>query len=201
MAIHHLRSVTSFIAAGQYCAIVQHWGVDTPTETNPFRLSRLLAQGLDTPDSGDSILEAIQNILSADTFISSIRVQQISPLNSANYVRLYASADWPGAFSGDLSAQQVSACVNWFTASQNGISGRNFFPGVSADALNANRFTDAFKTVVNDLITATVAGVDKDSHDFFPELKTETAGTVFHRITQGMLSSTAGTQRRRLTPM
>jgi len=54
MATHYLKTVTSIIAAGQYCAIVQHFAVVDPVEVLPYRLAKELVNAFIAPDAGDS---------------------------------------------------------------------------------------------------------------------------------------------------
>lgn len=202
MAFVYLQSQIAFNAAGQFCEVVNYWGIDTPTETNSFRLARILVNSMQTPSFGGPYLTKLVGILSEDTFISSIKARVVTPGGGANFINVFAAADFPGVFDGELVAQQIAGYVKWMTAGDDGQHGGNFYPGVSSEALDANRFTDDYKAAMSTFIAGHCDGILATTGLFRPMLaRGVSTGGGYLRIVCGQISTTAGTQRRRLTPV
>lgn len=201
MAIVYLQLQTSYICAGQYCANVQHFGIEDPTQPNAFRLARDLVDHIVVPIVGDPLLEKLANCLSEDSYISSLRCIRLTDSGAA-YSRLFAADNWPGQFSGNLAAQQVAAYIKWGSTGHAGKTGGNFIPGVSEDALDANRFTNDYKAAIDEYMDLLIDGIAGTAGTFLPYIPMKVGlGTEFIPVTNGQLSATPGTIRKRLIPV
>lgn len=200
MAFEYYRSVVGFSTGGQYAAIVQHWGVDSPTGDGPFARAKALVTALKAPVAGDSFLDKLTDCMSDSCFISSLRAAKISPGPGNIYAEVFAPATWPGDVAGDIDAAQVAGCVIWLTAGNAGLNGRTFVPCVSQVSLDNGRFITAYKTALSVWVGVVLPGIQSTVGTFLPMLK-HGSPPSFNQIVHGALSLTPGTQRRRLVPV
>jgi hypothetical protein len=202
MATEHLMLQIAFNCAGQFALSRQFFQIVDPTETNPFRLARDLVEIWETGGVNPAEATLICGFLSEDTYISSVRAIRTVG-GGAMYVRPYAAVDFAGLFAGHLASQQVAGYTKWVSGAQAGAYGGQFWPGVSADALDANRFTDDYKVAVRAYIDQHLLGIENPPGEFFmPEIvKQRPLPVEFLPVTEGQLSMTAGTIRRRLVPV
>lgn len=200
MAFEYYRSIIGFSCAGNFAAIVQHWGIDTPGLAGPFSRAKAFVNACEVPSGGPPYLPALQTILSEDSFVSSVRCAKVSPGAGNGYAKVYADTVYPGTFSGNLDAAQVAGCVIWLSAADAGLNGRTFFPGVSEEALDLGRFTATYKSALSDVVAAILNGIQSSAGTFDPMIA-HTNGTLFAEIAHGRLSLTAGTIRKRLKPV
>lgn len=201
MPIVQLQLNAAFICAGQFAMIVQHFQIEDPTEPSAFRLARDLAKSFIAPVAGTEMIDTIMACMSTDSYLSSVKARQTSG-GGSGYTELFASTDHPGAFSGSLVSQQVAAHIKWVSAAQGGLAGGTFLPGVSSEALDANRFNDAMFSAVTAYINNMVLGIQGTAGTFFPVIRRTVPGPLsFWPIVAGQLSRTAGTIRKRLVPV
>ena len=69
MAFEYYRSVIGFSCAGNFAAVVQHWGVDSPTVGGPFARAKAFVAAFETPVAGDNYADLLEPILSDDSFL------------------------------------------------------------------------------------------------------------------------------------
>lgn len=200
MAFSYFQSSIGFSCAGNFAAIVQNWGIDTPGGTGPFNRAKSFVAAFQTPTFGAALADLICGVLSVDSFISSVRCHQVSPSTGNQYAKVFTATDLPGTFSGEVDAAQVAACIIWLTAAEAGLNGRTFLPGVSEDAMENGRFTSAYRSALDDLIDGYGVGVAATVGSFTLYLKNGDPA-AFTKIAHASLSLTAGTQRRRLKPV
>jgi len=200
MATHNLRSVIGFNCGGQYAAIVQYFQIVDPIETNGFLLAKILRNSIESPSAGNSYLELLQDILSQDSFISSVRCQQLTPTTRNSAAKVYTPGDFAGNLGSDVESQQVAGCVIWLTGGDAGLTGRTFYPGVAEESLESGRFVTAYKTALGDIVDELVLGVQSATGDFHLVVKHESVA-VYTLVTNAYLSLTPGTIRRRLSPV
>lgn len=200
MAIKNMEAMISWVAGNDYGAIVQHYTVDDTGSHTPFELARILAEGLESPDSGTAIIQLITEIMAEDSFISAIRTRQIAATGTPSFWRAFVPDANVGQRTGNSSPSQVAACMILLTAGDAGLTGRNFYGGVSVEDVAASRFTDDYKDAFIALADALIDGVDKDGLDFNLAIKHGLTPT-FTTVVNAYLSTQAGTQRRRLRPI
>lgn len=198
MAQRNFESVISMICGGNYTAIVQHWKTEDATAANSFTLSKKLRDGLETPDAGNSIIEALAACLADDCYVSSVRVTEMAP-GSSTAVKLFPIADWPGSFGSDMDAAQVAGVLVWVTGSSDVENGRNFIPGVAEEAYEYGRPKAPYLAALAEYKDRMLAGVDMTTHQFVFALKNGDP-VNYTTIAHGYLSPTAGTMRKRLVP-
>lgn len=200
MAFEYYRSVIGFSCAGNFAAVVQHWGVDTPGGGGPFARAKAFVTAFETPVGGAIYAAQCTDILSQDSFLSSIRCAKVSVGGGNQYAKIFTAADWPGQRPSDLDAAQVAGCVIWLSAANAGLNGRSFFPGVGEADLDLGRFVAGYKTNLANLVDAVIAGIQSTVGLFLPMIR-HTDGTLFAQIVHGRLSLTPGTIRKRLKPV
>jgi hypothetical protein len=201
MAFIQLQLQFSMICAGQFTLCVQNYQVEDPTETNAYRLAKDLADGWVSPTAGDSELDCLQNVMSEDSYVSSVRARRVTG-GGSGYVRVFAVGDQQGLFSGTLASQQVAAYYKWVSAAQAGLYGGNFIPAVSEEALDANRFTDDYLIQADLYVACHLAGIAGVNDNFVPVIvKRKPLPVEYFPITGGQLALDAATMRRRLIPV
>lgn len=200
MANHRLEVVTSIQCGFDYAMIVQHVGVDNPTETNPFKLAKEVLDALGTP-GGSPYVDQMLDFLADDCFIQAMRVRQLAPTSGQTAVRVYDPLDLVGNVGAPHESSQVAGCVIWLTAADAGLNGRTFLPGVSEDNLNQGRFDGPYKAAVKTWGDDLIAGYSFASGQLLLYLKHGVLPVLYTRITNGYLSPTPGTIRKRLIPI
>lgn len=200
MAFEYYRSVIGFSCAGNFAAVVQHWGVDSPTGGGPYARAKAFVTAFETPVAGTAYANALVSILSDDSFISSIRCAKVSAGGGNQSAKVFPGSQWPGAFGSDLDAAQVSGCVIWLSAANAGLNGRSFYPGVAETGLDLGRFAAGYKSAMDDVVDVVIAGLQATVGTFLPMIR-HTNGTLFAQIVHGRLSLTPGTIRKRLKPV
>lgn len=200
MAFEYYRSVIGFSCAGNFAAVVQHWGVNDPTGAGPYSRAKAFVAAFQTPVSGTPQADRLVEILSDDSFISSVRCARVSTGGGNQSAKIFTPADYVGIAGSNLDAAQVAGCAVWLTAANDGLTGRNFYPGVGEDSCDNGRFVTAYKTAFDDLLDEIIAGVVSTVGTFLPFVK-ETSPTTYTRIVHGRLSLTPGTIRKRLKPV
>jgi len=198
MANHRLEVATSIQCGYDYAMIVQHFGVDNPTETNPFKLAKEVLTALGTPGASDYV-DLLSPLLGNDCFVQAMRVRQLAPTSGQTAVKVYDPGDLPGSGNPHESSQ-VAGCVIWLTAADAGLNGRTFLPGVPQGRVQLGRFASAYKVDLQAWGDAVIAGYSFASGMLLPYLK-HGGPAVYTRIVNGYLSPTPGTQRRRLVPI
>jgi len=199
MATHRLTSFITIRQAGNFCGVSMHWEIVDPTIVDAYPLAMNLVEALDTPVAGDSYWGKFIFLLASDSFVKTVRIRQVSPPNANNAVRFFQDDDFPGSFAGDTDALNVAGCIIFLTAGDAGLTGRQFIPAVSEEAYENGRATATYINVINDYIDLLLAGVQGTAGTFFPVVKHGTPA-VYTRITNGYLSATPGTQKRRRVP-
>lgn len=200
MAFEYYRSTIAFSCAGNYAAIVNHWGVDTPTGAGPFARAKSFINALESPVGGLSILELLTELLAEDCFISSARAAKVSPGAGNAFAKVYTDADYPGIFTGNMDAAQVAAMTLWFTGGDASLNGRTFLPGVSEQALDNGRFVSDYKDALSNWRQQMLDGIESSVGTFMPFLKHGSPASYTQIIHAGN-SLTPGTQRKRLRPV
>jgi len=200
MANHRLEVATSIQCGYDFAMIVQHFGVNNPTETNAYKLAKEVLTALGNPGVSDYVGNLAHSI-GDDCFIQAMRVRQLAPTSGQTAVQVYGPADLPGDFGTDHEASQVAGCVIWLTAADAGLNGRTFVPGVPEDALVQGRFTAGYKSAIQSWADIILAGITFASGELNLYLKHGVLPAVYTEITNGYISPTPGTQRRRLVPI
>lgn len=200
MAFEYYRSVVGFSCAGNFAAVVQHWGVDTPGGAGPYARAKAFVAAFEVPTAGTGYAPMLQDILSQDSFISSIRCAKVSAGGGNQSAKIFPADEYPGLVTSDLDAAQVAGCVIWLSAANAGLNGRSFFPGVAEESLDVGRFAAAYKTALSNLADVILTGVQSTVGTFLPMIR-HTNGTLYAQIVHGRLSLTPGTIRKRLKPV
>lgn len=199
MAIKNFEAVISWIAAADYGAIVQHFQFDDSGSVSSFDAAKSLADGIVTPASGDSYLEALLGIMAENAWVSSIRTRRVG-VAAPSFWRGFIPGAQPGVRSGNASPSQVAACGIVLTAGEAGLTGRNFYGAVSVEDVAGSRFTMDYKEAFSDVVTILQNPIDCSVGNFRFALKH--GGTPTYTLAAHMyLSPQAGTQRRRLRPI
>lgn len=200
MAFEYYRSVVGFSCAGNFAAIVQHWGVDTPGGGGPYSRAKSFVTAFEAPVAGDSYADGLTFILSDDSFISSVRCAKVSAGGGNQAAKVFAATVHPGAFGSNLDAAQVSGTMIWLSAGNAGLNGRTFYPGVPETGLDAGRFSDDYKTALIFVAELVLSGIQATVGTFLPMIKHGSPAT-FAQIVHGRISLTPGTIRKRLKPV
>jgi len=201
MAQERYETVIGLNIAGNYAALVQHWGADITGGETPFEIAKdIVTIALEAAGVAQSFFSAIQSLMGDACFISSARARKIDGTGGASYVRPYAAGDWPGVFGGDVDGSQVAGFVLGFTDGGAGLFAKNWIPGVSEDAIEDGRFTVAYQTAVGDYILEWLNGLT-GAYQYLPYLKHGSPSASYNQIVNGQLAATPGTIRRRLVPI
>lgn len=200
MAFEYYKSAIGFSCAGNFAAIVQHWGVDTPTGAGPFSRAKSLVAAMESPVAGSAYLPAIADCLADDCFISSVRIAKVTAGGGNQYAKVFAPGDHPGDFGGNIDAAQVAGCIIWLSAGDAGLTGRTFLPGVSEDGIDNGRFNGSYFGALDDLVDIVIPGIQATTGTYLPFIK-HGSPAAFKQIVHGRLSLTAGTIRKRLKPV
>jgi len=205
MAKVYFEALTSFICAGQYAAIKNHFSCDDSNLSgNLFQDAELVIDQLINSDvgPGDNWPGALGNMLSEDCFVSGIRVRAISPTPGPSAVTILTSADFPGTYSGNLDAFQTSGNITWPAQSQGPRRGTSHIPGVSNEALVNNRFVLAYQDLAVALVNQAVYGFGITTAKLIMEIKYGPSATPsFDPIQGGYLSPTPGHIKARRIPV
>jgi len=199
MATHVMDCFTAINCAGNYTGIRHRWRIVDPTDTNPFRLAKELRDGFTTVGAGTPLYDELVNVLAIDCFIQSTRCRQLLPTAGSTAAEIFTATEYPGTLGTDTDAGQVAGCLVWITSGQDGLTGRNFIPGVAEDSIVDGRFDTSYvdnMVIVRDTF---VAGFDTASGTWEFVIGHGTPAT-YTPVVGGYLSPTPGTQRRRLTP-
>jgi len=201
MAQEYYESVIGLNIAGNYAAVVQHWGADITGGETPFEVAKDICQvGFQTAGASVSFFTALCGIMADDCFISSVRARRVNLGGGATYVLPFAPADYPGAFGPDTDGAQVAGFMLGFTDGGAGLFAKNWIPGVSTDALENGRFTLVYKTSVDDYLIEWLNGLT-GAYQYLPYLKHGSPVATYNQIISGQLGATPGTIRRRLVPV
>jgi len=201
MALEIYETVIGINIAGNYAALVQHWGADITGGETPFEIAKdIVSVALQNAPVDPSFFDVLTAVMADDCFISSARARRVTGTGGASYVKPYAAADWPGAFGGDVDGAQVAAFVMGYTDGGAGLFAKNWIPGISEDALLDGRFTLTFKNAIDDYLDRWMAGLEGTTYTYLPYLKHGSPAS-YNRIVSAMLGATPGTIRRRLVPI
>jgi len=202
MAFQFFESVIGLNVAGNYAALVQHWGVDVLAGETPFEVAKDFVNNALPVDPGPgSFLAMIAGLMGDDCFISSARCRKVDGAGGATYPTVFTSSVWPGTFGGDVDGAQVAGFMLGFTDGGAGLFAKNWIPGVSEDALLSGRFTSVYVTAANLYLESWLNGLAGDTGTFYPYLKHGSPVASYNRIVFGQLGATPGTIRRRLVPI
>jgi len=205
MAKVYFEVVTSFICAGQYAAIKNHFSVDDSNLSgNLFQDAELVITQLVDSDVGPGSTwpDLLAALLSEDSFVSSIRARAISPTAGPSAVTLFDSSVYIGTYSGNLDAFQTSGNVTWPAQSQGPRRGTSHIPGVSSEALVNNRFVLAYQALITELVDQAVYGFGVTTAKLIMEIKYGPSATPsFDPIIGGYLSPTPGHIKARRIPV
>lgn len=202
MATEYYRTVLSFVCAGQFAQVVQHWGIVDPTNPNPFEVAQSFVEAFEADNAGGFAPNRVQAILSADCFLSSLRCRRISPSAGAEAIRVFPPTMFVGDFASTVESAGVAGCSIWIPSSEDGSTGRTFWPGVAEIAIDGGYFTSAYENAMNALITEIVdVGIITPPGTFLPYLKKgPLVAPTFSAIFSGYLSPSPATIRKRRTP-
>jgi len=202
MANERYETVIGLNIAGNYAAIVQHWGADITGGETPFEVAKdIVLNALPAAGVVTSFLQAICDLMGDNCFISSARARKVDGAGGATYVTVYDAATWPGAFGGDVDAAQVAGFMLGFTDGGAGLFAKNWIPGVSQDALVAGRFQAAYLAAASAYGVEWLAGITSPSYTYLPYLKHGSPVASYNQIVHFQLGATPGTIRRRLVPI
>lgn len=205
MATVYYEATTSFVCGGQYACIVNHFRADDAGLTgNPFLDAENLILSLHNNAAGPGTAWAIllADLLADDCIVSSLRARLVSGTGGPTAVTVFAPADFPGTFGGDMEAFQTAATVNWPCDSTDAFRGWNRIPGVSGDALENNRFTFTYQTAFETFITGALQGFQESATLW--ELTVRGVGggvTLYRDVIGGYLSPTPGHIKNRRVPV
>lgn len=200
MPFEYYRSLVGFNVGGNYAAVVQHWGIDTPSGTGPFSRAKAFVAAFTDEAPGPSYATLLANILSQDSYLSSVRCSKVAPGDGNTFGKVFAPTEWEGNILEDSDAAQVAACVIWLTSANAGLTGRTFYPGVGELQLEDGRFISTYVTALSELVNGLLNGIVSSVGTFFPHIKHGLV-SVYTPIAHGRLSTTPGTQRKRLRPV
>lgn len=205
MALVYYQTTTSFICGGQYAAIVNHWRADDAGLTgNPFLdAENLIASLVDnSAGAGPPWVVLLANLLADDCFVSGVRARLVSGAGGPTAVRIFAPADHPGLFGGDMEAFQTAATVNWACDSADAFRGSNRIPGVSSDALVNNRFTATYQAEVVNFVDNVLLDFQESATAWELIVRGEAGGVPLYRdVIGGYLSPTPGHIKSRRVPV
>lgn len=203
MAVETYQLVTSYVCAGQFCQTVNHFNITDPLNSNSFEVAQKFIEALETPPSGFEYLDLLQDILSVDSFISSVRVHRVAPSGGAEAIKVFPAADRPGQFAGNCESSAVAGCVIWVPATPVKLTGRTFYPGVSEDAIENGFWETAYLNAVADMLD----GFINDPFESVDGLwkvcvrKGIAPAYTYHEATDAYLSVSPGTIKKRRTPL
>lgn len=201
MAFEYYETVLGFNIAGNYAAVVQHWGFDKTGSETPFEIAKdIVTVALENAPVSTAYIENMVALMGDECYLSSARARRVSGTGGATYVKPFDPADWAGTFGGDVDSSAVAGFALGFTDGGAGLFAKNWIPGVSENALVAGRFTNAYQLAMVDYLDAWIAGMPGTVYNFDPYLK-HGAGPTFTRIVRGQIGATPGTIRRRLVPI
>jgi len=141
-------------------------------------------------------------MLADDCFVSAIRARQLSAGGGPTAVRVFAPADFPGTFGGEMEAFQTAATMVWPCDSADAFRGWNRIPGVSSDGLMNNRFTAAYHTVAVALADGVLLGFQEATPEWTMVVKGVGGGvTLYRNVIGGFLAPTPGHIKTRRVPV
>lgn len=196
--IYELR--VGIMVAQQYALNVFHYYVDNPSIADDFTMADDLRQSLDDGGAPTSWMYKLQQMLSSDSFVSSVIARQIYPTGGNSSPQAFEATDFPGGFPGDASALQLAGRINWFSEEAPDKVGGNFIPGVSLSAILASRWEEDYKIAAAAFIAKHITGHTLPGGTALPCIWDRT-NSLFYRIIDGYLSVKPGTQRRREKPI
>lgn len=205
MAAIYFETTTSFICAGQFACIVNHWvGDDAAFNGTMFDNAEAAITSL--VDNGDNTglgwPTYLADMLSNDSFVSAIRCRVIRPTSGPTAVRLFTTSDYVGQYGGTLDAFQTAGVIIWATASSGPRFGRSFLPGVSSSALVNNRFDDGYTSLLPPLVAECVAGFSENLKPLSLVIKHGPSTTPsFDPVVGGFISPTPGSIKARRIPV
>lgn len=200
MATHVHRNVIGLNIGGNFAAIVQHFSIVDPSETNGFLLAKDLVIAQEAPSAGDPYIQAICEIMATDCFVSSNRAAQLTPTLGTLYARSFAPDAFPGALAGETDSAAVAAVLTTIPAGLTSIHGRNFYPGAPPSHLINGRYTDDYKTRLSAMATVLEDGIAGDFGTWIHTLKYDDPAQ-YVPIVHYQLGLTPGTIRKRLKPV
>lgn len=206
MANVYFQTVTSFICAGQYAAIVNYWAIDdSELSGNPFVDAEFVIAQLTGSNvgPGDNWQQLLVSLLSADSFVSSIRCRQVSGGPSGPTAQtVFGAGDYSGGWGGNLDAFQTSANVNWIPNTQNAVRGWSHMPGVAAEALVNNRFVEDYTDALASVVAQVVYGFGITTAKVFMHVRHGAAPSyMYSPVIGGYLSPTPGHVKKRRLPV
>ncbi len=200
MATEYYQANISAICAGQRCEIVTHWRTIDPTETDDYQLALELAGEIANDGLPNSLAQRIASAMSDECFLSAIRTKRVAPTGGNTSVIVFTPTTFPGVLAEEMSPQQNSACIIWGSETEPMDTGRNFIFGVGEASISQGTFTDAYKTLIDNLITKWIPGFSSAGGTWEPVIYDRVAKTG-RLIANGYLSPMVGVQRRRELPV
>jgi len=194
MATEIYELKVSFFQAGQYAQVVFHEKIVDPTEANDYLVAGQLLNALD--DGVPSWLLRLQQMMSTECYISSVRAKRIWPTGGNSAVQFFQVGDVPGQVAEEIEAQQTAMVIIWLSDTTPDITGRNFIPGTPDDALEASRWEADAYTRANNFIAKHLPGFSVAAGVFEPVIFNR-ATHVARLMSHGYLSPKPGTLRKR----
>jgi len=202
MGFQYYETVMGLNIAGNYAAIVHHWGADITGSETPFEIAKdIVTIALDDAGASVSWFQAVFDLMAEDCFISSARARRVDGGGGAAYVTVYPATTLPGTFSGTTDGAQVAGFQLGYTDGGAGLFAKNWIPGVSEEALVAGRFTGAYVAASNQYGVKWLEGMDGATYHYYPYLMHGSPSPSFNRIVHHQLGATPGSIRRRLVPV
>ncbi len=186
--------------AGFPMANVFHYKVVDPTNANEFEMAVALIDELAVGAGITSWLARFVRLISEDCYISNIRAKRIKVLGGNTAEAVLQEDSQPGIRVGDVCASQVAAAIIWVQTTEEGITGRNFIPGISIDDLENGRFTTDYQDAIDLFIGKHLVGLPTAGGTFLPVIFQRETSTGL-AITNGYLSPKPGTIRGREQPL
>lgn len=200
MATEYFQANVRAICGGQRAELVTHWRIIDPTETNEWELARQLIVALITDGGANNWCERLSDCMSVESFLSSITCKRVAPTGGNTAVNVFTPTAFVGEVAGELSPQQNAGCIIWSSFTDPQATGRNFIYGVAEASIVQGTPTDAYRTLIETLITKWIPGFSVSGGVFEPVIYDRVAKTG-RLINNGYLSPIVGVQRRREVPV
>lgn len=196
MATHIYQLVPSFNCGGQFAQSVWHYRFDDAGFSTTKAAATALITAFDTAKR-----TALRAFLPSDTTLISYRARQQMAVGGFNAFVPISSTN-AGSRSGSQSASALNPVVIHYPLTPNGGRGKWFIPGISETDVEVGKFTDAYTTAINALlttffgdITLTGGGAPVAEFGWYDKLANQ-----FRTPNTSMLSQNVGIQRRRMRP-
>jgi hypothetical protein len=196
MATHIYQLTPSFNCAGQFAQSVFHYQFDDAGFTTTKAAASALITAFDTAKR-----TALRAFLPSDTTLISYRANQIQAAGGFNaYVPITSTN--AGTRTGTQSASALNPVVVHFPLVPSQGRGKWYVPGISETDIEDGRYTDAYVSAINTLLTTffgdlTLVGGGAPTAQF----GWYSASANAFRLPQiSVLSVNLGIQRRRMRP-